>query len=530
MSSVALQSDYYSTPLTHIDADIDASTEPCANTLNLPGLFDDKECSVDADAQLPLFNVILPSRAVEDALQKSQHSAGDLWQQIAPSLQSHYGEVIWRSWLRHMQPAGLNEKELILAAPNVLMRDWVERNYGSMITQMARRIQSGLASTSFVIDANLLLIVDDKLAGKSSAGTPLANDNISADDDNLPVLADTKLNPKYTFDQFIVDKSNMLAFNAAQRVAASDEPQFNPLFLQGGVGLGKTHLMHAMAAEIKRRAPGRRVLYISAEQFMYQFVRALRDRSALEFKELFRSVDVLMIDDVQFICGKDSTQEEFFHTFNVLIEQNKQIILSADKSPSDLQGVGARLTSRMGSGLVAEIHATTYELRLGILHAKMLGQHAVAIDKDILEFLAQNISSNVRELVGGFNRLIAHAELTGHPVTLDKTQEILADLLRGALRRVTIDDIQKRVSEHYSIRMSDMQSPRRARQVARPRQVAMYLSKIMTTKSLPDIGRKFGGRDHTTVMHAVKTIESMITSDPALNEDVQLLKRALKAE
>jgi chromosomal replication initiator protein len=260
---------------------------------------------------------------------------------------------------------------------------------------------------------------------------------------------------------------------------------------------------------------------------MYQFIRAIRFKDTVAFKEQFRSVDVLMIDDVQFISGKDSTQEEFFHTFNALIDQNRQIVLSADKSPQDLEGIGERIRSRLAWGLVADIHNTTYELRLSILQHKAESLGIPAPPK-VLEFLAHKITTNVRELEGALNRLKAHIQLFGKTVTLETTQEVLSDLLRASDRRMSIEEIQRRVAEHYSMRLSDMSSPRRARAVARPRQVAMYLCKQLTTRSLPEIGRKFGGRDHTTVMHAVRKIEELRATDASFAEDVDLLRRMLE--
>tara|TARA_B100000315_G_scaffold195799_1_gene186755 strand:- start:78 stop:890 length:813 start_codon:yes stop_codon:yes gene_type:complete len=269
-------------------------------------------------------------------------------------------------------------------------------------------------------------------------------------------------------------------------------------------------------------------MYLSAEKFMYQFIRALRDREAMAFKQVFRSVDVLMIDDVQFFSRKDSTQEEFFHTFNALVDQNKQIVISADRSPSDLEDIEERIRSRLGWGLVADIHQTDFELRLGILEAK-LGQASIAnFPPKVLEFLAHRITSNVRELEGALNRLVAYSNLVGRPISLEMTQEVLQDLLRANDRRVTIEEIQKKVAQHFNIRLADMHSARRARNVARPRQVAMYLAKQLTTRSLPEIGRKFGGRDHTTVMHAVRRIEELRQTDAGLAEDIDLLRRMLE--
>ena len=304
---------------------------------------------------------------------------------------------------------------------------------------------------------------------------------------------------------------------------------FNPLFIYGGVGLGKTHLMHGIAWEIRRRDPTRRVIYLSAEKFMYQFIRALRFKDTMAFKEQFRSVDVLMIDDVQFISGKGSTQEEFFHTFNALVDQNRQLVITGDRSPSGLDGMEERLRSRLGCGLVADIHPTDYELRLGILESKLEQLGAQTTPRRVLEFLAHRITSNIRELEGALNRVVAHATLVGRPVTLETTQELLQDLLRANDRRISIEEIQKRVAEHFNIRVSDMHSARRARAVARPRQVAMYLAKQLTSRSLPEIGRKFGGRDHTTVMHAVKKVEQLSKSDAGFAEDVELLRRMIES-
>ena len=341
------------------------------------------------------------------------------------------------------------------------------------------------------------------------------------------------LDERFTFENFVVGKSNELAYAAAQRIAAEDKANssFNPLFLYGGVGLGKTHLMHAIAWETKRKYPQRKCIYLSAEKFMYQFVRALRFRDTMAFKEQFRKVDILMVDDIQFIAGKESTQEEFFHTFNALIDQNHQIVISADRSPSDLHGIEERIRSRLGGGLVADIHPTDYELRLGILHMKMdeaVHRHGAAkIPGEVLEFLAQHIVSNVREMEGALKRVMAYTDFSHRPASIASVQDVLRDLLRANARKVTIDAIQRQVAEHYHIRISDMLSARRSRNVARPRQIAMYLAKELTTRSLPEIGRKFGGRDHTTVLHATRKIAQQRDRDADLAEDLELLRRKL---
>jgi len=266
---------------------------------------------------------------------------------------------------------------------------------------------------------------------------------------------------------------------------------------------------------------------MSAEKFMYRFITAIRSHSTMEFKEQLRGSDVLMVDDLQFLIGKDNTQEEFFHTFNYLVEAGKQIVVSADKSPSDLNGLEDRLRTRLGCGMVADLHATTFELRVSILEAKA-SLASVPISPRVLEFLATRITTNVRELEGALNRLVAHANLFNRPITLESTQEVLHDILKSHERRVTIEEIQRKVAEHYAIRLTDMSSARRSRAIARPRQVAMYLAKQLTSRSLPEIGRKFGNRDHTTVLHAVSRIGELMERDGAFAEDVELLRRLLE--
>ncbi|MWD28607.1 chromosomal replication initiator protein DnaA, partial [Aquicoccus sp. SCR17] len=346
-------------------------------------------------------------------------------------------------------------------------------------------------------------------------------------------LGGAPLDKRFTFDTFVVGKPNELAHAAARRVAEGGPVTFNPLFLYGGVGLGKTHLMHAIAWELQSRSPELTVLYLSAEQFMYRFVQALRDRRMMDFKEMFRSVDVLMVDDVQFIAGKDSTQEEFFHTFNALVDQNKQIIISADRAPGEIKDMEDRIKSRLQCGLVVDLHPTDYELRLGILQSKVEAQRAqypgLEMDQNILEFLALRISTNVRVLEGALTRLFAFASLVGKPITMDLTQDCLADVLNASQRKITVEEIQRKVSEHFSIRLSDLIGPKRVRTFARPRQIAMYLCKQLTSRSLPEIGRRFGGRDHTTIMHGVKRIEELKIKDHQIADDLEMLRRALEA-
>jgi chromosomal replication initiator protein len=476
------------------------------------------------------------------------------WSRVSNVLRAEIGEAQFRSWLAPLVLTGMAEGEVTLAAPARFIRDWIVTHYLDRIHTLWKAENAAVGSISLVIAPALseaMNPVEDAVFPVSESSLDESAEPTGAeptDAEPTPVVNGRRghartqptdgaeaqveqdagaLDPRLTFENFVVGKPNEFAHAAARRVAESETVPFNPLFLYGGVGLGKTHLMHAIAWQIRCRRTKRRVLYLSAEQFMYRFIRALRFKDTMAFKEQFRSVDVLMIDDIQFICGnKDSTQEEFFHTFNALVDQNRQIVISADKSPSDLEGMEERLRSRLGWGLVADIHPTTYELRLGILQSKV-DSARLKVPPKILEFLAHKITSNVRELEGALNRIAAHVELVGRPITIEATQDLLRDLVRANERRVTIDEIQRKVAEHFNMRVADMHSERRARAVARPRQVAMFLSKQLTQRSLPEIGRKFGGRDHTTVMHAVKKVEELMANDQAFAEDIELLRRTL---
>jgi chromosomal replication initiator protein len=406
------------------------------------------------------------------------------------------------------------------------MRDWIQTHYSTRILAMCAERNKDIRRLEIVVVQNAMAAEEEpKKLQKANQNVAPANKARDKDIDDMMQLSST-FDPRFTFESFVIGKPNALAHAAAHRIVESQNVPFNPLFLYGGVGLGKTHLMHAIGQAMKQQWPEKTVMYMSAEKFMYQFVKALRAKETMAFKEAFRSVDVLMIDDIQFMAGKESTQEEFFHTFNALVDQNKQIVISADKAPSDLLGLEERLRSRLAWGLVADIHPTTYELRLGILQAKRT-QLGASVPDAVLEFLALKVTSNIRELEGALNRIVAHADVTKTVVTLESTQEVLQDLLRAHDRRITIDEIQRKVAEHYNIRLTDMHSARRARNVARPRQVAMYLAKQLTARSLPEIGRKFGGRDHTTVMHAVRTIDELMAEDAQIAQDVEIIRRAL---
>jgi chromosomal replication initiator protein len=474
-----------------------------------------------------------------------------LWQRGCSQLAAELPEQQFNTWIRPLPPAQVREGPdadgsmvVSLNVANRFKLDWIRSQYAARI----EGVLSGLVGKPVKLElqlapreapAPMTAASSDRAApvfAAAATGARMSLDGGPAVALHRPgaiALPQHRLNAALTFDTLVAGRANQMARTAALHVAGAPGQMYNPLFIYGGVGLGKTHLMHAIAWELRVRHPEKTVLYLSAEQFMYRFVQALRERKMIDFKELFRSVDVLMVDDVQFIAGKDSTQEEFFHTFNALVDQNKQIIISADRAPDEIKDLENRIRSRLQSGLVVDLHPTDYELRLGILQSKAEMYRAqypgLDIADGVLEFLAHRISTNVRVLEGALTRLFAFASLVGKPINMDLVQDSLADVLRASERKISIDEIQRKVAEHYNIRLSDMIGPKRVRNFARPRQVAMYLCKQLTSRSLPEIGRRFGGRDHTTVMHGVKRIEELRLQDGQIDEDVELLRRALEA-
>ncbi len=443
------------------------------------------------------------------------------WGALKQDLLKAVGKANYANWIEPLELSDVSEGVATFTVPTSFVGNYVSQKYGEQILYQVKTVSPEVRRVHFQVPANQTSRPAHKPA-RRAAPRPVETQ-----------VAAAPLDKRFTFDTFVVGKPNELAHAAAKRVAEGGPVTFNPLFLYGGVGLGKTHLMHAIAWELQQRRPELNVVYLSAEQFMYRFVQALRERKMMDFKELFRSVDVLMVDDVQFIAGKDSTQEEFFHTFNALVDQNKQIIISADRAPGEIENLEERIKSRLQCGLVVDLHPTNYELRLGILQSKVefyRSQYPGLVLADgVLEFLAARITKNVRVLEGALTRLFAFASLVGHEITLELTQDCLADVLRASERQVTVEEIQRQVSDHYNIRISDLVGPKRVRIFARPRQVAMYLCKQMTSRSLPEIGRRFGGRDHTTVMHGVRRIEELRAQDGQMAEDIDLLRRTLEA-
>ena len=442
------------------------------------------------------------------------------WDIAADRLRKSLGNNSYKSWIEPLQFISETSGIAEFSVPTSFFGNYVRQHFEDQILYQMR--ESGLSVTRINFTVGR---ADQEALARPAAPTVIAPMK-------LREVQGAKLDPRFLFENFVVGKPNELAHAAAKRVAEAGPVTFNPLFLYGGVGVGKTHLMHAIAWELQSNRPDINVMYLSAEQFMYRFVQALRERKMMDFKELFRSVDVLMVDDVQFIAGKDSTQEEFFHTFNALVDQNKQIIISADRAPGEIKLLEDRIASRLQCGLVVDLHPTTYELRLGILQSKIeLYQSSypgIIVRQEVVEFLAHRISTNVRVLEGALTRLFAFASLVGREITVELTQDCLSDILRASDRRVTVEEIQRKVSDHYNIRLSDMLGPKRLRSFARPRQIAMYLCKQLTSRSLPEIGRRFGGRDHTTVMHGVRRIEGLRNQDSQMSDDLDLLRRSLE--
>ena len=460
------------------------------------------------------------------------------WVRVRTRLRNEYGDAAFKNWLKSLTLLRGAGDKVVLAVTSKFWRDWIAAHYGDRLVALWKAENMGFNGVEIAVSATETkeprpradAFPAEPAPREEEERVPAAPAQVNGEEPRLGDVQNlcTPLDPRLTFETFVIGKPNEFAHAASLRVAEADDIPFNPLFLYGGVGLGKTHLMHAVAWRMRMRSTARRVTFLSSETFMYLFVKAVRYKDMHAFKEQFRTVDVLMIDDVQFFGEKSATQEELFHTFNALVDHRRQVIISADKPPVDLQGIEERLKSRLGSGVVAQLNPTNYELRLSVLQAKA-ERKGVAIPPKVLEFLAHKITSNIRELEGAMTRLFAHATLlNSREISVDMAQEVLQDLLRANDRHVTIDDIQKRVCEHYNIKMADLLSPRRARAVARPRQVAMYLAKQLTTRSLPEIGRKFGGRDHTTVMHAVRKIEQLKEANAELSEDIELIRRMLE--
>ena len=465
-------------------------------------------------------------------MEQEKETIQNQWDKICSHIQKTEGDRFAVRWLSKIIPDKVEDHQINLLVPSPCIHELVKQNYADRILSLwqAENADIGGLNLKLMPQAQRELPLAGAAVLKPVRRVPMA-DSFSDADSGME-MPKCLLNPANTFDSFVVGASNQFACAAARRIAEEAMVSFNPLYIHGGVGLGKTHLMHAIAWRMKELYPDKTVLYLSSEQFFHLFIKAMRTENRYEnterFRNIFRSVDVLMIDDIQFICGKKATQTEFFHTFNALIAEGKKIVLSADSSPQDLRGIEARLQTRIAQGLVVDILPTSYELRLGILQEKVKSL-TIPVPEDVLDFLAKNITSNVRELEGALKRIVAHADLIGGPITVGTTRSVLKDLLHLADKPVSLKEIQYAVCGHYQVSLTDLKSTRRERRIARPRQLAMYLAKVLTPTSLPDIGHAFE-RDHTTVMHAVKTIEDLIIRDKQVSADVDLLTRRLKGE
>ncbi|MDQ3247412.1 MAG: chromosomal replication initiator protein DnaA [Pseudomonadota bacterium] len=441
------------------------------------------------------------------------------WDSIRTGLRRDLGARTFDGWLK---PAALgafepNTGTIELQMPSQFMADWVRSHFAERLALAWKTALPIVRDVRIVADSGgprpaPLLILED-----------IPSQVAHIRDPNAP-----KFDPRYRFETFVIGNANEVAATAARTLATSPDVGFNPLFIHGGTGRGKTHLLHAIGHSFLEAHRGSRVVSMSAEKFMVEFIRALKENDTIGFKGRLRSADLLLIDDVQFIAGKDSTQEEFFHTMNEIIGAGRRLVITSDRAPQDLDGIAPRILSRLSWGLVADINAADFELRFNIIESKLAALPAVSMPRPVVEFLAKRVTSSVRELEGALNRIAAYAMMTGRDIDVAFVEEVLANVLRANQRRISIDEIQTQVAEHYRIRKAEMTSARRAREVARPRQVAMYLSKQLTPKSLPDIGRRFGGRDHTTVIHAVRQIEKLRASDAELDADIRLLTRQLE--
>ncbi|KQM63779.1 chromosomal replication initiator DnaA [Sphingomonas sp. Leaf17] len=451
------------------------------------------------------------------------------WDRVRANLRESAGVRVFEQWLKPIELVDGEAGDTVrLALPSAFVTNWVRNHYADRLLMEFRAILPAVRSitieTRTARPAPAVLAVDP-VAPAPAVVEPSPKPAAAV---VLPAVERPVLDARFTFERFVVDSSNRVAFNAARAMAEPGAPRFSPLFLHSGTGLGKTHLMHAIGHSVIAANPGARVLAMSAERFMFDFVQAMRNRDTFTFKSRLRSADLLLVDDLQFIAGKDSTQEEFFHTVNEVMAAGKRLVISADRCPQALDGVEARIVSRMGAGLVADIKSPEAALRRAILDRKMVDLPDAQVPEDVLDLLANRIHASIRELEGALNRLVAYAQLSGERVDLGFAQATLGDSLRGAQRRVTIDEIQKLVSAHFELKPLDLISARRSRAIARPRQIAMYLAKRLTTRSLPEIGRKFGGRDHSTVIHAVRKIEELRDQDREIDGAVRVLMRELE--
>jgi len=467
----------------------------------------------------------------------------DRWSRVKSRLRAEVGDDVYSSWFARMDLEAIEEGTVRLSVPTRFLKSWIQSHYAERVLACWQAEQPDIVRVELIVRSAVLrsAVAKPKAELEMGAGDGGRFNNngngrplLVADATGHEALGGSPLDPRLTFDTFVVGRSNTLAQAAAKQVAAAkrgDPVMFNPLYIHAGVGLGKTHLLQAVTWTGNALGE-RKVLYLTAEKFMYGFVSALRTQTALAFKEALRGIGVLVIDDLQFLQGK-STQAEFCHTLNALIDAGRQVVIASDRSPSDLESLDDRVRSRLAGGLVVEMGPLGEELRFDILKSRVMAarSHHPSFDVPlpVLSYIAKTVTHNGRDLEGALNRLLAHNKLTGHAVTLEMAEREVRDLIRPQEpKRVKIEDIQRVVARQYNVSRSDLLSSRRTANVVRPRQVAMYLAKTLTLRSLPEIGRRFGGRDHTTVLHAVRKIEGLVSNDMTLAEEIEILKRQLQ--
>jgi chromosomal replication initiator protein len=464
------------------------------------------------------------------------------WSDISQGLRKDLGQQLHTQWIKPIQLGSFCKETgtLDLFLPTEFSANWVADRFADRLSLAWKIARQEVRHVRISVHPGRRQMPDLRLGATSGRrpandGAPVAQAPVASPlamtTGEFATLGQSSigLDPSLTFATFVTGTANVLACNAAQRIAATETPQFSPLYLKAATGQGKTHLLHAIGHAFLANHPRARIFYCSAERFMVEFVQALRQNQMIEFKARLRGFDLLMVDDIQFIIGKASAQEELLYTIDALLAEGKRLVFAADRAPQALDGVEQRLLSRLSMGLVADIQPADIELRRSILEHRLSRFSPTDVPGDVIEFLARTINRNVRELVGGLNKLIAYAQLTGQAVCLQLAEEQLTDILSANRRRITIDEIQRTVCQFYRVDRTEMASKRRARAVVRPRQVAMYLAKVLTPRSYPEIGRKFGGRDHSTVIHAVRLIEDLRTRDADMDGDVRSLLRQLES-
>lgn len=456
------------------------------------------------------------------------------WADISQGLRKDLGHQLHSQWIKPIQVGSFckDSGTLNLFLPTEFSANWVQDRFHDRLSLAWKIARSEVRHVKIQVHPGRRKIADIDLR-EDGFGRRAANDAVPgmamASIGEHGFTSSVGLDPSLTFAAFVTGTTNVLAFNAAERMSKTEQPQFSPLYLKAATGQGKTHLLHAIGHAYLQVHPRARIFYCSAERFMIEFVQALRQNEMMEFKARLRAFDLLLVDDIQFIIGKAAAQEELLYTIDALLAEGKRLVFAADRAPQALDGVEPRLLSRLSMGLVADIQPADIELRRSILESKLTKFAPLSVPADVIEFLARTINRNVRELVGGLNKLIAYAQLTGQEVSLQLAEEQLTDILSANRKRITIDEIQRTVCQFYRVDRSEMSSKRRARAVVRPRQVAMYLSKVLTPRSYPEIGRKFGGRDHSTVIHAVRLIEDLRKRDADMDGDVRSLLRQLES-